>query len=270
MEPFWQILHGQGQIATAVSWAFAVRLLGAALIVAVGWLAIHFLLGPVRRLVERSRADPSVASFVVNSLRTAIVVVVILAVLQQLGVETTSLLTVLATAGLAVALSLQGSLANFASGLMVLSFRMVRIGDLIELGDIRGRVTELLPFHIVLVTLDNQRVTVPNTQLTNSPVRNLSALPKRRVQWALPVKAQDDLAAIKDALLAQLRADERMLAEPPPQIYVQEWTEEKRVLAIGAWTATTDFLAVQQGMLETLGLRLEELRRQRGDHAMTP
>lgn len=263
-------MHGQALLPLGIGREYVLRLVGAALILASGWLAIHFLIGPVRRLAERSRADPSVASFLVNSLRSAIVVVVVLAVLQQLGVETTSLLTVLAAAGLAVALSLQASLANFASGLIVLSFRIVRVGDLIELGDIRGRVTELLPFHIILVTADNQRITIPNTQLTSSAVRNHSALPIRRVQWTLPLKPQDDLPAVRNVLLVQLRADERILAEPAPQIYIQEWTEKGRVLAVTAWTATTNYPDVQQGMLEFLGSRLEELRRGGSDQAMTP
>jgi small conductance mechanosensitive channel len=260
MDSLWQTMQG---LWNGVGREYALRLLGAGLILMAGWLAVHFLTGPLRRLLERSRADPSVASFLVNSLRSALVVVVILAVLHQLGVETTSLLTLLAAAGLAVALSLQGSLANFASGLIVLSFRLVRVGDLIELGDIRGRVTELLPFHVILVTADNQRITVPNTQLTNAAVRNHSALPMRRVQWNLPLKPGDDVAAVKNALLTQLRTDPRVLAEPAPQVYVQEWTEEKRLLAIGVWTATTDYAAVQQEMLEPLGLRLEALRQRR-------
>ena len=259
MDRVWETMHGL--VPLEVGREYALRLLGVLLILLAGWLAVHFLIGPIRRLVERSRADPSVVSFLVNSLRSAIVVVVGLAVLQQFGVATTSLLTILATAGLAVALSLQGFLANFASGLMILSFRMVRVGDLIESGEIRGQVTELLPFHIILVTADNQRVTVPNTQLTNAAVRNHSALPIRRVQWLLSLEPQDVLAAAKNALLAQLHADPRILAEPAPGVYVPEWTKEKHLLAIEAWTATTHYLAVQQTVLESLVLRLQEVRR---------
>ncbi len=151
---------------------YAHRLVGAVLILLLGWVANQLLVGPLRRLVGRSRLDVSVASFLVNSVRTAILLVVLLAVLQQFGLETTSLLTLLGTAGLAVALSLQGSLANFASGLLLLAFRTVRIGDSIEIGDVRGRVSEMLPFHIVLETLDNQRISVPNTLLTGGAVRN--------------------------------------------------------------------------------------------------
>src|SRR5260370_27549507 len=128
------------------------RLLGVLLIVAAGWLAIRFLLSPVRRLLARSRLDPSVGSFLVNSTRTLLVVTIVLASLHQLGVETASLLTLLGAAVLAVALALQGSLTNFASGLVVLAYRLVRVGDVGETGDLRGRVVELFPFHVILVT----------------------------------------------------------------------------------------------------------------------
>jgi small conductance mechanosensitive channel len=239
---------------------FSLRLIGALLIVAVGWVGLRFLIGPVRRWMERSRLDASVAAFLANSLRSLIIVAIVLGVLQQFGVPTASLLTLLGAIGLAVALSMQGSLANFASGLLVLSFRMVRVGDLVEIGDIRGRVTDLLPFHVVLVTLDNQRVTIPNTVLTNGPVRNHSALPTRRVQWMLPLAPGDYVVAVKEAIRARLRADSRILAEPAPQLFVQEWAAEKRGLTVLAWTRTEDAVAVQQDLLEELGSDVEKSR----------
>lgn len=244
------------------SWVgeYSLRLAGAVLILLLGWIANRLLVGPLRRLLARSRLDLSLASFLVNSARTVILLVVLLAVLQQFGLETTSLLTLLGTAGLAVALSLQGSLANFASGLMLLAFRTVRIGDWIEVGDVRGRVSEMLPFHIVIETLDNQRITVPNTLLTTSPVRNNTYLPARRVQWTLPIGSGENLDAIKAALLGRLQADSRIYREPPPQIYVQEWAADKRTLAVAAWTATADYLIVQQSLLEELGKSMESTR----------
>jgi small conductance mechanosensitive channel len=236
------------------------RCVGAVLILLLGWLAIRLLVGPLRRLLDRSRLDVSVASFLANSARTAILLVVLLAVLQQFGLETTSLLTLLGTAGLAVALSLQGSLANFASGLLLLTFRTVRVGDSIEVGDVRGRVREMLPFHIVLETPDNQRITVPNTLLTSGPVRNNTYLPARRVQWTLPISAREDLGTVKAALRSRLDSEPRIYKEPAPQIYVQEWAADKRTLVVTAWTATADYLAVQQEMLEELGRSAETLR----------
>jgi small conductance mechanosensitive channel len=237
------------------------RILAAVLILAVGWAMIRFLIGPLRRLMERSHCDPSVTSFLVNSARTIMVLAVLLGVLNQLGVETASLLTLLGAVALAVALSLQGSLANYASGLVVLSFRIVRVGDVIETGGICGRVVELLPFHAVLVTADNQRVTVPNTILTTAAVRNHTALSSRRVEWTLPVPAAIDLAAAKAALRARLVADARILTEPAPQIYVKEWLDDKRMMTVTAWADTQHYTAVQQELLESLGLGLDEVRR---------
>jgi small conductance mechanosensitive channel len=113
---------------------------------------------------------------------------------------------------------------------------------------------------VVLIGLDNQRLTVPNTMLTGGAVRNLSALPTRRAQWTLPVRADLDLAAVKEALRSRLRADPRVLGEPAPTVLVQEWAEDRRVLAVSAWTATADHLAVQQELLEELGKAVKALR----------
>src|SRR5438105_10423023 len=225
---------------------YAGRVLGVILILGLGWLAVRLFVGPLRRLLERGRMDPTVASFLANSLRTTLLIVILIAVLQQLGVETTSILALLGAAGLAIALSLQGSLANFAAGLIVVAFRMVRVGDTIEMADVRGQVKELLPFHVVLVTPDNQRITLPNTLLTSSAVRNHSALPLRRAQWTLSLKAGDDLAAIKEIIVAQLGADRRILSDPPPELYLKEWSDDKRVLLVSAWTHPADYQAVQE------------------------
>jgi small conductance mechanosensitive channel len=239
------------------------RLLGALLLLGVGWLAVRLLVGPLRRLLSRSRIDPSLASFLASSARTVIQVAIILGVLQQLGVHTASLLTLLGAAGVAVALSLQGSLANFASGILLLSFRTVRVGDLVEVGDIRGRVSEMLPFHVVVVTADNLRVTLPNTLLTGGAVRNHSVLPTRRVEWKLPLAASDDLALVKDALRTRLLADARILKDDAPQLFVQEWSDDKRTLCVQAWVHTSDYLGVQQELLERLGESLVESRGRR-------
>lgn len=252
MDEFWR---------GAYAWldAYSPRILGAVLVLAGGWVLMRLLVGPLRLLLGRSRLDPAVTSFLVSTARTLIFLAVLLAALRQLGVETASLLTLLGAAGLAVALSLQGSLANFASGLLLLAFRMVRIGDLIEVGDVRGRVSDMLPFHVVLDTPDNQRITVPNTLLTTGPVRNNTALPTRRIQWTVPVPPRLPLPTAKDAVRARLAADPRVLHDPAPRCYVQEWTADKRVLAVLAWVATADAVAVQQELLEDLGQSLEGL-----------
>jgi small conductance mechanosensitive channel len=244
--------------------AYAGHLIGALLLLLFGVLLLRLLVGPLRAVLGRSRLDPSVVSFLSNSARSILIVVIVLGVLQQLGIETTSLLTLLGTAGVAIALSLQSSLANFAAGLILLSFRLVRVGDLVEIGDVRGRVTDMLPFHVVLVTADNQRITVPNTLLTGGAVRNNSALPTRRVQWTLPVKSGDDLSAVKEALKTRVLTDSRVLRDEAPILFVQDWSDDKRTLVIQAWTHTADYEAVQRELLEALGTALEATRRMQG------
>ena len=248
---------------------FALRAARAVAVVAAGWLAIWFVAGPLRRLFGRTRLDPSAASFLANTARGALLVAVFLIALDQLGVQTGSLIALLGAAGLAIGLSLQGSLANFASGLLLLSFRTVRVGDWIEVGGQRGQVRDMHPFHIVIVADDNRVVTVPNTMLTSGAVANDSALPTRRLRWTLQASAHDDLSAIKDALKTRLSADPRVLADPPPEVYVEEWTADRRVLTATAWTSSAQRAAVQQELLEALGQRLEEMRRPIGERGVS-
>jgi len=126
-------------------------------------------------------------------------------------------------------------------------------------------VSDLFPFHVVLITEDNQSVTVPNTLLTGGGVRNFTALPLRRAQWSLPLRAGIDLAAAKAALLSRLRADRRVLAEPAPRVFVQEWDDDRRVLAVQAWASAADQPALQEELLEALGLAVEALRPRAGE-----
>ena len=240
---------------------FALRSLRALAVLAAGGLAVWFVAGPFRRMLARSRLDPSSASFLANTGRGVLLVAVVLIALDQLGVQTTSLIALLGAAGLAVGLALQGSLANFASGLLLLSFRTVRIGDWIEVAGVRGQVRDMHPFHIVLVSEDNRVVTLPNTLLTGGAVANDSALPTRRARWTLPLSAGDDLATARAALTGRLRADPRILADPAPAVDVEEWADDRRTLAVTAWTSAANRVAVQRDLLEELGKALTGARR---------
>lgn len=237
------------------------RIVGFFLVLVIGWSVLRRLVGSMKEGLARTKVDATVASFLTNTVQAALVIVIVFILLQLAGVQAGSLLTLVGAIGVAVALALQGSLANFASGLLLLSFRLVRVGDLIEIGDVRGRVTDLLPFHTVLVTADNQRVTLPNSMLTGSAVRNHSTLATRRAQWTLSLTPRDNLSIVKDALRARLLDDPRIIRETPPLFFVQDWTDDKRTLLLQAWTKTSDYQAVQQELLEELGAALEATRR---------
>jgi small conductance mechanosensitive channel len=116
----------------------------------------------------------------------------------------------------------------------------------------------MLPFHVVIDTPDNQRITVPNTLLTANPVRNNSVLTTRRVQWTLTVGPARDLAGVRRAILDRLRSEPRVRADPPPEVYVSDWAEDKRTVTVNAWLATPDYMAVKQEMLEALGRSVVE------------
>jgi small conductance mechanosensitive channel len=238
------------------------RILAAALVLGFGWLVLRLFVAALRRFLTRSRIDPTFFSFLINSARALILTVLILVALQQLGVQITSVLALLGAFGVAIALALQTTLANFACGLLLLAFRMVHIDDWIEVGGIRGRITEMMPLHVVLVTADNQRVTVPNSVLTNGPMCNHSSLPLRRAQWTIPLAAEDNLAGAKEAIKALLVADARILKDHAPQVFVQDWLADQRTLVVQVWTATGDHHAVQQELLERLGEAVESLRKQ--------
>ena len=253
MDPFWDNLRQNAD-------PYVGRLTGALVILIVGILAMRYLLTPLRRLLTRGRLEPATVSFVSSTARALLLVAIGIAILQQLGMQTASLVTVLAAGGLAVALSLQNTLTNFAAGLLLLSFRLVRVGEVIECGGLRGRVTEILPFHVVLIGDDNEVLTLPNSALTGTGFRNLTAQPARRAQWTLPLRSGDDLAAAKAALVGRLLADPRVLREPPPRVFVQEWGTERRVLAVQAWTSAADNPAVQEELLEALGQAVEAVR----------
>ena len=254
MDAFWQGLMQSAPV-------YAGHIVGALVILLVGFLAMRFLMAPLRRLLTRSRVEASTASFLTNTVRGLLLVAIGIAFLQQLGVESASLLTVLAASGLAVALSLQNTLANFAAGLLLLFFRLARIGDVIETIGFRGRITDLLPFHVLLLTEDNEVATVPNSALIGSGFRNLTAHATRRVQWTLTLRNTDDLDAVRAALCGRLLVDQRLLKEPPPRVLVQEWREDTRVLTIQAWAEVGRYREAQEELLEPLGRALEEVRR---------
>jgi small conductance mechanosensitive channel len=233
--------------------SWGAHLLAVAILLLAGWLFSRYLVGWLFRALVRVGVAAGAVSFLTNTVRAMVLCAVILSVLQQLGVETTSMLALLGAGGAALFLSLQGFMVNFAAGLVLLGQRLMRLGDTIEVGDVRGRVVEMQTFHVVVETAESVRVSVPNGMLMNNPFRNHSLLPRRRVQWLLPLPGGIDLAALKEALGARLQEDPRILAEPRPALFLREWAPDKVTLAVQAWTATADAQAVQDELLEGLG-----------------
>lgn len=237
---------------------FAINLLIAGVIYYGGKIAAHIITGIVRRGLQRAKVDAMLVSFLENILYAILLVVVVMAALSQLGVQTTSLAAVLAAAGFAIGMALQGSLGNLASGMMLIIFRPFKAGDFVEAAGTKGIVEEIEIFNTILRTPGNVRVIVPNGQITGSVITNYAARETRRIDLVIGCSYGDDLRAVK-AFLTQVVADEpRILEDPAPVIAVDALAESSINFVVWPWVRTEDYLAVKWDLTERIKLGFDE------------
>jgi small conductance mechanosensitive channel len=232
--------------------AFSLIVAGLILIVTF-WLA-----GVAGKLIHRAIArarkdgdhDVTLQTFMASLARYVIVAAGIVAAIQQLGVQTTSILAVFGAASLAVGLALQGALSNVAAGMMILLFRPYRVGDLIEVGGRTGRVESLDLFATELATPDNVKVVVPNGKVFGDVITNFSAHAKRRVDVVFRVDPKRDLPAVLAGLKARAEADPRIVKTPAPLVEVTGMAELWVEGAVRAWAAREDYVAVKGDLMQ--------------------
>ena len=246
----------------AMAWAWAVAFLprfGAALaVLLIGILAATWVSRAVRAALRRApHVDYTIVPVAGAVVRYAILILVIVAALAQLGVQTTSLLAVLGAAGLAIGLALQGTLANIAAGIMLLYLRPFRAGDTIETPLILGKVKEIGLFATHLETLDGLFYFVPNSGLWNVPLKNHTRNPRRLITIPLSVSYEADLAEARRVLLEVAASEPRIIADPPPTFSVESYMENRVVIALRAWTPTADFGDVLRDLAEAAKTRLQ-------------
>jgi len=220
---------------------YGLKVVAAAVILILGRLAAIGVRSFVKRILTKGRADETLVSFVTSVTYVAIMAFVIIAALGQLGVQTTSFIAVLGAAGLAVGLALQGSLANFAAGLLMIIFRPFKIGDYIEAGGASGIVKEIGIFTTELKTLDNKKVIVPNAKATGDNITNFTANDQRRVDIVARVGYGDDLDRVRAILMGILEEDERIVKDPAPTIGVLDLAESSVNFAVRPWVKTDDY-----------------------------
>ena len=235
--------------ALFVQYAFSV--VGAVIILIVGWLLTRFLarwsqvaLGQVRGL------DATVAGFVSNFLRYALLAIVIVMVLGQFGVQTTSIVAALGAVGLAIGLALQGTLQNIAAGIMLLVLRPFRVGDAIETSAISGTVRFIGIFTTELETADGLYRMTPNSLLWNVPITNFSRLPTRRFELNLKVGYEENIDAVGAALLSLVAEDSRVLKAPVPETFVADLTDGAVVVSLRYWTTAGDYWATSRDVVK--------------------
>lgn len=229
------------------------RILLALLVFLLGRSFARVLLKGFDRLMERSSLDVSLRRFLCDLVYAVMLLAVAIAALDIVGIETTAVIAVLGAAGLAVGLALQGSLSNFAAGVMLIVLRPYKVTDLVVLGKHLGRVEAIRVFHTVLVTGDNREITIPNGLIIAAPIENLTVLGRRRVDLLVQVtETPADLPRIRQLLEGAVIADPRVQAAPPPAIEVAEISDGAVKLYLRPWTSVESYGAVATEAMERI------------------
>ena len=237
---------------------YGLSFIAAVIIFIVGkWLA-RFISKIVEKLMTKAKIEKTLASFVRHIIYFGLMIFVIIAALNKLGVQTTSLIAMIGAAGLAVGLALQGSLANFAAGIVLIIFKPFKVGDFIEAAGATGNVQEIQIFNTILTTLDNRKVTLPNAKVTGDNIVNFTALDKRRVDLIFGISYTDNIKIAKEALEKVTASDPRILKDPKPLIAVSELADSSVNLVCRPWVKPKDYWGVYFDTIERGKLELEK------------
>ncbi len=245
-------------ITTEVAIEIAKNLIVALLIYYVGKMVIAFIVKGLRRVMQAQDVDKTLETFICNLVRMALLVVVIIAAIGALGVETTSFIAIFGAAGLAVGLALQGSLSNFAAGVLIVLFRPYKVGDFVEAAGIAGVVEQVQILTTILKTGDNKQIIVPNSQIMDSIITNYSTNPTRRVDMVVGVSYDDDLDKVRKTLEELIAAEDRILDEPKPTIAVSELADSSVNFVVRPWVNTSDYWGVMFDLTEAIKKRFDQ------------
>ncbi|MFJ2538449.1 MULTISPECIES: mechanosensitive ion channel family protein [unclassified Pseudomonas] len=216
------------------------RVLLAVITLAIGWWLINKVTRKLGGLLALRNADLALQGFISTLANVILKVLLIVSVASMIGVETTSFVAAIGAAGLAIGLALQGSLANFAGGVLILLFRPFRIGDWIEAQGVSGTVDSIQIFHTVLRTGDNKTIILPNGNLSNGIITNTNRQPTRKVVFDVGVDYEADLQQARQVLL-DLAKDERVLQDPAPQAVISTLGDSSITVSLRAWVKTADY-----------------------------
>ena len=242
--------------AILLSWGW--RIFAALLIFIFGRWVAKAVVGGITRILKSREVPPIVCNFIAAILYAVLLVMVIVAALSQLGVPIAPFVAILGAAGLAVGLALQGSLSNFASGVMLIVFRPFSKGDFVEVADVSGVVDEVNIFTTELNTVDNRKVIIPNGLITDQPITNYSAHDQRRIDMTIGVSYNDDLKVARDVMTKVIENHPATLSDPAPVVMLMELGESSVDFAVRPWVKTSDYWVARSEMLTQLKQQLEE------------
>jgi len=246
------------EMLTLWSTTYAIKIVAALLIFFIGkWLA-RMVTNLLTKLLDKKNIDATLIQFLDSILYYTFLIVVIIAAAGQLGINTTSFLTIVGAAGLAIGLALKDSLSNFASGFMLIMFHPFRIGDFVNAGGASGTVKSIDMFNTTIHTPDNQKVIVPNSKITSDVITNVTANDTRRVDMVIGIGYQDDIAKAKTVLEGIIKDEKRVLENPVTTIAVSELADSSVNFVVRPWVKTADYWGVYFDLTEKIKITFDK------------
>lgn len=264
---------GAAQTATKIDWSdpktwmdellplaakYATSAIGALLVLFVAWILAGIVSRFTGRSLERARIDVTLVRFFKRLVYWLVLILGLLACLSLFGIETTSFAAVLGSIGLAIGLALQGTLGNFASGIMLLAFRPFRVGDVVNLADHTGKVFAIDLFTTSIDTFDNRRIIIPNGAIFDSTIENITYHPQRRVEIAVGVDYSADIDTTRELLTQAAFSVPAGLKDPEPQVVLNQLGASSVDWQIRVWANGDDFSTVKQGLIRAVKMTLDE------------
>ncbi|MCG9631513.1 MULTISPECIES: small-conductance mechanosensitive channel MscS [Vibrio] len=231
---------------------YGVNIISALLILFIGNLIVKGVANSVSKVLHKKKMDKAVIEFIHGLVRYLLFVIVLIAALGRVGVQTASVVAVIGAAGLAIGLALQGSLSNFAAGVLIVAFRPFKSGDYVEIGGVAGSVDSIQIFQTVLTTPDNKMVVVPNGSVIGSPITNYSRHATRRVDLMIGVSYGANLQQTKELLTKICESDERVLKEPGVQVGVHTLADSSVNFVVRPWVKTADYWSVYFDLMQAI------------------
>jgi len=236
---------------------YTVKIIAALLILVIGKWVARRITNLITKLMEKNKIDLTLVRFLDSIIYYTFMVVIVIAAAGQLGINTTSFLTIVGAAGLAIGLALKDSLSNFASGVMLVLFRPYRVDDYVDIGGVVGTVVGISLFTTELKTPDNQKVIVPNAGITSNVITNVTANPIRRVDLVIGIGYDDDIKKAKEVIRGVLEEEKRILPAPEPLIAVSELADSSVNFVVRPWVKTAEYWAVYFALTENIKLALD-------------
>ena len=243
-------------IQLATTWG--IKLLGAIVVLVVALKLISVIKKFIKKSSKLDKVDPGVRSFLGSFVSIALYALLVIVIAGMIGIPATSFITILASCGVAVGLALQGSLSNFAGGLMILIFKPFQVGDYIETCGESGTVAEISVVYTVILTIDNKRITLPNGTLTNSVIKNYTAENLRRVDLNIDTSYNNDIEQVKAVITKLAEEHPLALAEPAPQIRVKAHSSSSLTYVVRVWCKTENYWALYFDLMEGIKNTFDE------------